>query len=848
MAPKKRRKHPQYHANFPPGMQGEIEALFNKRIVLKSREETWANLPKSSCMFQEEPFVLADMILMKDELNTKKSLLNDMDIVEWHSHTRRVHKAGLVVRHLREKLHVEMCTQAWAKFHEILHSFNLIPDDALHTGSFRSVHLCEAPGAFVACLNHLLKSEYHGLEWNWIASTLNPYYEGHDLRAMLDDDRFISETLSHWHFGSDGTGDLMSVANLEALQHDAAFVHLVTADGSINCANQPDEQESVVGQLIFCEAVTAINLLSKGGNFVFKMFTALEQQMICLLFLLTCLFQEIQVIKPGTSKSGNSEIYVVCLGFIGKEEIPKEIIEILRKEYGSKCPATGLFSLSSIPLTFLEKLRACETFFTRMQMEAIDNHIQQFHFMSEAERKAHRQLQKLVVNSFLEKFPLQPIKREYRIVPGVILDGTQSSTVRGPTNGVHFDESFNGHHQKGSYNQRQNNLHQEWIEKILEDGMFKLDSTQCSSLQGLSRSSNGISLIPLYHDEVVWLSRMETTKDASYIKLWKPQTAARLDGVLNSRFCTPLYVSKIREAQKQATILKKENSDKLEEILDKVSPPRIVLRSKGGQGKLKNLDNLVSFSDVVRNGNIGVLLNITKGLGYLMSYLQEQGAQFRSIHVTVSNESKKTLVYFNQEMLCELRDISENVKQLFGNSDLRRCQLVFADADKGDELSTEMEMLLLCVTALKLLDTGGMFVCHICETLTRFSVGILYMLHQLFEEITILKPVMSELSSPQRFLVCKRFKGKDSYQDYLSSVLDEHIHCKSLPIDVVESVPINLLQSEKFYHFVKCTNEQLAHLELRSIFQLERLFLYPELIPSSKDITNLKNELMDYIK
>ena len=365
---------------------------------------------------------------------------------------------------------------------------------------------------------------------------------------------------------------------------------------------------------------------------------------------------------------------------------------------------------------------------------------------------------------------------------------------------------------------------------------------------GLSRSSNGISLIPLFHDEVVWLSRMETTKDASCIKLWKPQTAARLDGVLNSRFCTPLYVSKIREAQKQATILKKENSDKLEEILDKVSPPRIVLRSKGGQGKLKNLDNLVFFSDVVRNGNIGVLLNITQGLDYLMSYLQEQGTQFRSIHVTVSNESKKTLVSFNQEMLCELRDISENVTQLFGNSDLRRCQLVFADADKGDELSTEMEMLLLCVTALKLLDTGGMFVCHICETLTRFSVGILYILHQLFEEITILKPVMSELSGPQRFLVCKGFNGSDSYQNYLLGVLDEHIHCKSLPIDVVEIVPINLLHSEKFYHFVKCINEQLAHLELRSIFQLERLFLSPELIPCSEDITNLKNELMDYIK
>lgn len=73
----------------------------------------------------------------------------------------------------------------------------------------------------------------------------------------------------------------------------------VTADGSINCANQPDEQESVVAQLCFCEAVTAINLLSQGGNFVFKMFTAFEHQMICLLYLFTCLFREVHVIKPG---------------------------------------------------------------------------------------------------------------------------------------------------------------------------------------------------------------------------------------------------------------------------------------------------------------------------------------------------------------------------------------------------------------------------------------------------------------------------------------------------------------------------------------------------------------------
>ena len=77
------------------------------------------------------------------------------------------------------------------------------------------------------------------------------------------------------------------------------FPFQVTADGSINCANQPDEQESLVGQLIFCEAVAALNLLCQGGNFVFKMFTAFEHLMISLLYLLACLFQEVLVIKPG---------------------------------------------------------------------------------------------------------------------------------------------------------------------------------------------------------------------------------------------------------------------------------------------------------------------------------------------------------------------------------------------------------------------------------------------------------------------------------------------------------------------------------------------------------------------
>ena len=186
----------------------------------------------------------------------------------------------------------------------------------------------------------------------------------------------------------------------------------------------------------------------------------------------------------GTSKSGNSEVYVVCLHFIGRENIPVSVMEKLCEEYGPHCPPISLFALASIPCLFLERLKVCEKYFIGFQMEAIDQHIQQFYYMSAAKRKDHNQLRHLVVKSFVERFPLQPINIEERIVPGVLLDGTQLSFTRGPTNDVPFNESFNGRHQMGSYNQRQMTLHQDWLEKILADELFNFHPTQSGSLKG----------------------------------------------------------------------------------------------------------------------------------------------------------------------------------------------------------------------------------------------------------------------------------------------------------------------------------------------------------------------------
>ena len=47
-----------------------------------------------------------------------------------------------------------------------------------------SLNLCSS-------LNHALSVSHPGTTWTWLATTLNPHYEGNDLGYMINDDRFL---------------------------------------------------------------------------------------------------------------------------------------------------------------------------------------------------------------------------------------------------------------------------------------------------------------------------------------------------------------------------------------------------------------------------------------------------------------------------------------------------------------------------------------------------------------------------------------------------------------------------------------------------------------------------------
>ncbi|XP_076436686.1 uncharacterized protein LOC143276151 isoform X2 [Babylonia areolata] len=414
----------------PRFLDGPQPSKFRRRMAPTRRPS-----PKMKVTLPS-PWQYETLIAEKDKLNALKDKLSDKEMIAWHQHTNSTNLAGRVVGEVKSRYGAELCTQAWCKFHEILASHDVVPPSVLAPGGpkLNSVHLCEAPGAFITSLNHYLVSR--GVDtrqrWEWLGTTLNPYYEGNDTGRMISDDRFIRTTRPNWFFGRDNSGDLMSVDNMVALMDRArrmGDVHLVTADGSIDCQKNPAEQERIVSRLHLCEVLCSCLLLAPGGTLVIKLFTMFEASSIGLLYFLNCVFQQVCVCKPATSKSGNSEVYAVCSGYTAALSH-----DALLSVFAAVCSPTGhhddddddknddtadvvLLRQEDIPASFLQAHEACCLYFCQLQSLTIAHNLELYRAMDDAERGRIDRLQEMCVQRYVRLCCLREIDNEDRIVP-----------------------------------------------------------------------------------------------------------------------------------------------------------------------------------------------------------------------------------------------------------------------------------------------------------------------------------------------------------------------------------------------------------------------------------------------
>jgi hypothetical protein len=93
---------------------------------------------------------------------------------------------------------------------------------------------------------------------------------------------------------------------------------LVTADGG-NEPNDLDlaEQESM--RLVIAQISIALRLQKKCGYMIVKIFEGSTDATRDLFQVLVRIYDEVHLVKPKTSRCGNSERYIVCCGYMGNE-------------------------------------------------------------------------------------------------------------------------------------------------------------------------------------------------------------------------------------------------------------------------------------------------------------------------------------------------------------------------------------------------------------------------------------------------------------------------------------------------------------------------------------------------
>ena len=215
-------------------------------------------------------------------------------------------------------------SRAFFKFVEIYNQNQL---NEYFCKPIKSFHLAEGPGGFIEAINHVRSQNprdlYYGITLIEDSQNIPNWNK---LQSLIDtQDNIIIEN------GLDGTGDLFNPNNYNDLKEKyMGTMDLITADGGFDFSVNFNHQETQALRLLLTEVIYTFMLQKNGGVFIFKMFDTFKKASIDIIYLLSCFYEKINVVKPNTSRYANSEKYIVCKNFNYEE---KNLQQINQKLY-----------------------------------------------------------------------------------------------------------------------------------------------------------------------------------------------------------------------------------------------------------------------------------------------------------------------------------------------------------------------------------------------------------------------------------------------------------------------------------------------------------------------------------
>lgn len=262
-------------------------------------------------------------------------------------------------------------SRSYFKMVEMFNNFNI--GDNFSSNNINSFHLAEGPGGFIeamATTRNNSNDKYYGMTLIEPTNNNVPGWKKSE-RVLSKYPNITVET------GIDSRGDLYNKDNLEyCYKKYANTMDLVTGDGGFDFSIDFNKQEAFAIRLIFSQISFAITLQKPGGTFILKIFDMFLESTIELVYLLSTLYKNVIITKPYTSRTANSERYIICKNFkLSSSEKPykkfHEIFKILSKIDMSKNYISKFFNFK-VPYYFINRIEECNAILGQQQIENIN--------------------------------------------------------------------------------------------------------------------------------------------------------------------------------------------------------------------------------------------------------------------------------------------------------------------------------------------------------------------------------------------------------------------------------------------------------------------------------------------
>jgi hypothetical protein len=357
-------------------------------------------------------------------------------------------------------------------------------------------------------------------------------------------------------------------------------------------------------------------------------------------------------------------------------------------------------------------------------------------------------------------------------------------------------------------------------------------------------------------ESIEWLKGAHT----SDVQHWNIDLGKTIRVIQSSRFCLATLISELNDARTNAKIFRTTEGKELVETLEflcqqksrergQSSSPLNILAVLQKCGLLSNESRPSFVLDISGNGRYVSEL-VESGVFYPEQCLavlcqncavQCNGAGFQRVVVDNcsshnASEVEKLRSFGREEIggrivsdeCLAINDASytsesyTKTRMILG-SFFKPCQPV--ERFSYDEISSKTFLLSQCASALSLLQQGDCLVLEVCDTLTQFTVGIIYILHLLFKEIALISPKFCPTS--KQFLVCHGFFNANEATTLLAHMekVLEVLTSKPAGKDVIGFLPIKELFSENFYKYIRRQSTNHVAAQLHWIVKCERLFL-----------------------